>query len=310
MLRDAELGVACEKKMGAQCPLSARCAMGAAYVLLGRPQEAIAVLRKSLELSRDRPELSHTRVFTLGYLVFAASELGDRRNAQRWAIEAGWLASQQHLNDTIYGAIAHTAGALAHNQRGDHAEAARQLDNVRRLRPLLRTGPWLNADLALRCADISLDLGDVAGALEHAQVAGDAVQAYPDAGTLPARLQRLEARIRTGQDYGLTPAELRLVAFLRTHLSLQDIADRLHLARPTVKTHVASIYTKLGVTGRSDAVEVIEQAGLESTEAKVTIPDPELDWRRGAESPMADDGTLSDMLADATSTPAGSTVTG
>ena len=65
---------------------------------------------------------------------------------------------------------------------------------------------------------------------------------------------------------------LRLVAFLRTHHSLKDIADRLHLARPTVKTRVSSIYVKLGVTGRSDAVEVIEQAGLESTEAKLTIP--------------------------------------
>ena len=187
--------------------------MGAAYLLLGRPQEAIAVLRESLALSTDRPELSHTRVFTLGYLVFAAAELGERRDAQRWAVEAGWLAAQQHLHDTIYGAIAYTAGALAHNQRGDQTEAARQLENVRRLRPLLRVGPWLNADLALRCADISLDLGDVAGAVEHAQVAGDALQGYPDAGTLPARLQRLQARIRRGQDYGLTPAELRLVRF-------------------------------------------------------------------------------------------------
>jgi|GEM_PF-3030844 len=151
---------------------------------------------------------------------------------------------------------------------------------LRRLRPLLRAGPWLNADLALRSAEISLDLGDVTGALEHAQVAGDALQGYSDAGTLPARLQRLQARIRRGQDYGLTPAELRLAPFLRTHLSLQDIADRLHLARPTVKTHVASIYGKLGVTGRSDAVEIIEQASLESTEAKATIPDQDLDRGR------------------------------
>ena len=287
MLRDAELGYACEKKMGTQCPLSTRCAMGAAYLLLGRPQEAISVLRESLALSRDRPDLAHTRVFTLGYLVFAATELGDRRDAQRWAVEAGWLAAQQHLHDTIYGAIAYTAGALAHNQRGDQTEAARQLENVRRLRPLLRAGPWLNADLALRCADISLDLGDVVGAVEHAQIADDALQGYPDAGTLPDRLQRLEGRIRRGQDYGLTPAELRLIAFLRTHLSLQEIADRLHLARPTVKTHVASIYGKLGVTGRSDAVEVIEQAGLESIEVKVTIPGPDRDWRRDAGSPSA-----------------------
>ena len=288
MLRDAELGYAYEKKMGTRWLLSARRAMGAAYVLLGQPQEAIAVLRESLALSRDRPDLSHTRVFTLGYLVFAATDLGDRRNAQRWAVEAGWLAAQQHLHDTIYGAIAYTSGALAHNQRGDQTEAARQLEHVRRLRPLLRSGPWLNADLALRCAAISLDLGDVASAVEHAQVADDALQGYPDAGTLPARLQRLQARIRRGQSYGLTPAELRLVAFLRTHLSLQDIADRLHLARPTVKTHVASIYDKLGVTGRSDAVEIIEQAGLESTEAQVTIPGSELDWRREPKSPSAD----------------------
>ncbi len=283
MLRDAELGHACEKQTGIRWLLGARRAMGAAYLLLGRPQEAIAVLRDSLALCRDRPDLSHTRVFTLGYLVFAATELGDRRDAQRWAVEAGWLAAQQHLHNTIYGAIAYTAGALAHNQRGDQTEAARQLENVRRLRPLLRAGPWLNADLALRCADISLDLGDVAGALEHAQVAGDALHGYPDAGTLPARLQRLEARISRGRDYGLTPAELRLVAFLRTHLSLQDIADRLHLARPTVKTHIASIYAKLGVTSRTDAVEIIEQAGVESTETKATSPGPDLDWRRDAE---------------------------
>ena len=301
MLRDAELGYACEKKLGLSSVLSARRAMGAAYLLLGRPQEAIAVLRESLALSADRPELSHTRVFTLGYLVFAAAELGERRDAQRWAVEAGWLAAQQRLHDSIYGAIAHTAGALANNQRGDQTEAARQLENVRRLRPLLLVGPWLNADLALRCADISLDLGDVSGALDHAQVAGDALQGYPDAGTLPARLQRLQARIRGGHDYGLTPAELRLVPFLATHLSLQDIADRLRLARPTVKMHVASIYGKLGVTCRSDAVEIIEHAGLEPTDAEVTIPRPELDRHRDAESQLADDA-MSAILSDARST--------
>jgi LuxR family maltose regulon positive regulatory protein len=299
MLRDAELGVACEKKMGTQCPLSSRCAMGAAFVLLGRPQEAIAVLREALALSTDRPELSHTRVFALGYLVFAAAELGERRFAQRWAVEAGWLVAQQHLHDTTYGAVADAAGALAHNQRGDQTEAARRLENVRRLRPLLRAGPWLSADIALRCADISLNLGDVAGALEHAQVADDALQGYPDAGTLPARLRRLQARIRRGQDYGLTPAELRLVGFLRTHLSLQEIADRLHLARPTVKTHVASIYGKLGVTGRSDAVEIIEQAGLEPPDAKITIPGPGLDSLRDVESPSADGATKSGVLTNA-----------
>jgi LuxR family maltose regulon positive regulatory protein len=264
MLRDAELVYASEKKAGTQWFLSGCRAMGVAYVLLGRPQEAITVLREALDLSRHRPELAHMWVFSLSYLAFAATEMDNRRDAQRWAIEATWVATSEHLHETLHGAIAYTAGALAHQQRGDHTEAARQLEKVRRLRSLLRAAPWLNADLALRCADISLDLGDPAGALELTQLAGDALQGYPDAGTLPARLDRLERRIRRGHDYGLTPAEIRLIAFLPTHLSLQEIADRLCLARPTVKTHVASIYDKLGVPSRSEA-------------AKVTISEPDLD---------------------------------
>jgi LuxR family maltose regulon positive regulatory protein len=130
----------------------------------------------------------------------------------------------------------------------------------------------------LRCAEVSLDLGDPAGALEVAQVAADGLQAYPDAGTLPERLRRLEERISQGHDYGLTPAELRVLSFLATHFSLQEIADRLYLSRPTVKTHVASIYDKLGVPGRSEAVEVIERLGIGSADTNVTQPqknDPE-----------------------------------
>ena len=277
MLRDAELVYASEKKAATRWLVSACRAMGVAYVLLGRPQEAITVLREALARSSDQAELAHARVVSLGYLAFAAAEIGNRRDTQRWAVEATLLVADQHLEETAYSAIAHTARALAHQQRGDHTEAARQLENVRRFRRHLRGATWVNADLALRCADISLDLGDLAGALECAQVAGDALQGFPDAGTLPARLQRLDERIRRGQDYGLTPAELRLVAFLPTHLSLQDIADRLSLSRYTVKTQVASIYDKLGVPGRSEAVEIIEQSGLGSPAAKVTIPDPDLD---------------------------------
>jgi LuxR family maltose regulon positive regulatory protein len=126
-------------------------------------------------------------------------------------------------------------------------------------------------------ADISLDLDDPAGALEFAQAAGDALQGYPDAGTLPGRLVRVEERIRQGHVYRLTSSELRVLSFLPTHLSLQEIADRLYLSRATVKTHVAAIYDKLGVPGRSEAVEIIEELGLGSTGAN--SPDREISVR-------------------------------
>ena len=200
------------------------------------------MLREALALSSHQPDLATERAVSFGYLAFAAAETGTRQDVQRRALEATWLVAEAHLHERAHSAVAHTAGALAHQQRGDHTEAARHLENVRRLRPLYGAVPWVNADLALRCADISLDLGDVVGALELAQVASDALRGYLDAGTLPARLAGLEGRIRRGQDYGLTPAELRLVAFLPMHRSLQEIADRLYLSRATVKTHVASIY--------------------------------------------------------------------
>ena len=190
MLRDAEFVYAAEKPEGTRRLLSACRALGTANVLLGRPQEAIDVFGEALALSSHRPELAHVRLYCLGYMAFAATEIGDRRNAHRWAIEALQLVEEARLDDVAQSAIAYAAGALAQQQRGDHTEAARQLENVRRLRPLLHGVPWLEADCALRCADISLNLGDLAGALEFARVASDALQGYPDAGTLPARLQR------------------------------------------------------------------------------------------------------------------------
>lgn len=52
----------------------------------------------------------------------------------------------------------------------------------------------------------------------------------------------------------MTAAELRLLPYLARHLSLQQIAADLVIGRETVKTQAGSIYRKLGVTSRSEAV--------------------------------------------------------
>jgi len=54
-------------------------------------------------------------------------------------------------------------------------------------------------------------------------------------------------------------AVLRL---LRGALSLREIGQELYVSPNTVKTHAQSIYRKLGVSTRHDAVQRARQAGV------------------------------------------------
>ena len=60
----------------------------------------------------------------------------------------------------------------------------------------------------------------------------------------------------------LTPAELRLLDYLPTHLSMRDIADQLGVTRNTAKSQNVAIYRKLGVASRSDAVTEARRLGI------------------------------------------------
>ena len=60
----------------------------------------------------------------------------------------------------------------------------------------------------------------------------------------------------------LTPAELRLLPYLQTHLTYRDIGERLFVSRNTVSTEVSSIFRKLGVSSRSEAVARATSIGL------------------------------------------------
>jgi DNA-binding CsgD family transcriptional regulator len=80
-----------------------------------------------------------------------------------------------------------------------------------------------------------------------------------DPGILTERIGRLspagdpcDPRVKS-----LTPAELRILHQLATHHTLAQIAAKLYVSRTTVKTHVASIHSKLGVSTRADAVAAL-----------------------------------------------------
>jgi LuxR family maltose regulon positive regulatory protein len=59
-----------------------------------------------------------------------------------------------------------------------------------------------------------------------------------------------------------TPKEREILRELPRHQSVGEIAAKQQLSPNTIKTHMRSIYQKLGVSGRADAVEQAEANGL------------------------------------------------
>ncbi|MGV0155368.1 response regulator transcription factor [Rhodococcus sp. GB-02] len=56
----------------------------------------------------------------------------------------------------------------------------------------------------------------------------------------------------------LTERENEILTFLRTTMTADEIAAHPGIAYPTVKTHIRSIYRKLGVTKRHAAVQAAD----------------------------------------------------
>ena len=60
----------------------------------------------------------------------------------------------------------------------------------------------------------------------------------------------------------LTVREREVLGYLPSHLSVPDIAAKIYVSPNTVKSHLKSIYRKMGVASRGDAVTIAVSRGL------------------------------------------------
>jgi len=77
-----------------------------------------------------------------------------------------------------------------------------------------------------------------------------------------AVVSRLMGRMRTPPGQSLSPRELEVLALVAEGRPNKDIARVLFISETTVKTHLAHIFTKLGVDDRTAAVTVALDRGM------------------------------------------------
>jgi len=77
----------------------------------------------------------------------------------------------------------------------------------------------------------------------------------------PTVATRLLSRVRNASP-ALSARELEVLALVAEGSSNTDIAAHLHLSETTVKSHLAHIYPKLGVSSRTAAVAAARRSGL------------------------------------------------
>ena len=108
-------------------------------------------------------------------------------------------------------------------------------------------------------------LGDTEGLPAVIAEARATVDSCPDPGILGDRLaalERLGAITPAERETELSQRELMVLRLLQGPLSERDIGRELYLSHNTIHSHTKSIYRKLGVSSRAEAVAQASERGL------------------------------------------------
>ncbi|MGV1047553.1 MAG: LuxR C-terminal-related transcriptional regulator [Solirubrobacterales bacterium] len=230
------------------------------------------------ETERARSELSDAarraavwhvpliQVLALAQLALLAAAEEDWQSARilasqaRAQIDRSGLISRPSIALSV--AISAYVSAVDHRDEDARADLSAGRDLLRRLDGF---GAWFEVETAAALAAAAVELNDPAAASELLQLARSRLADLPDAPILDAWVTSIgegAEGLSPGAAAELTPAELRVLRLLPSHLSIRQIAAELNVSQNTVKTQVRAAYRKLGVSSRHEAVELCRQLGL------------------------------------------------
>ena len=241
---------------------------GEAHLLAGHLDEARKALTEASAVAVLMGN-TDTGVICDSELALLAIDRGDWQEAAGRLERALATIDEHRMHDYVGCLLAFAEAARLSLRRSDPSEAHRQLTRAMRARPSATyVFPYVAVRLRLQLAKVYLALAEVAIARQLVRETDDILRHRPALGTLVGEIEdfrRVLAPSATTEVAGrspLTPAELRLLPYLQTHLTVERIAERLFVSSWTVKTQVKSVYRKLGVSSRNDAVQKAATIGL------------------------------------------------
>ena len=227
---------------------TALCLLAEAHLLTGDVDQAAALFAEASALAADDVQHRHAR-----------RQRGPSSPCWRWIAGAGrrrptrlelaLAAIDEHrMHDYATSVLAFAGAARLAVHRGDLKEANRQLTRAMRARPSCTFAlPYLAVRVRLQLAKVYWAIADHDDGSSPA--ARDRRHPAPPAGArrprrrglgVPPASSHRARRLGAAGASPLTPAELRLLPYLQTHLTIREIAERLFVSRNTVNSQVSA----------------------------------------------------------------------
>jgi LuxR family transcriptional regulator, maltose regulon positive regulatory protein len=266
MRADAELALTLIP-VGSLWRAPAQLLAGISRLLGGDLAVADDLLAEAVEVAQDTGATLAASV-TLAERALLAIGRQDWREAEALVAQARSVVVTAHLEACVTSVVVYAAAARVAVHHGKVDQAEQDLARAKQLRPQATHAlPYyaVQARLELTCAYLAL--ADVAAARTVLREVDDLLRWRPDLGTLPDQANQLRSQLDyIGADAigtaSLTMAEQRLLPLLPTHHTFREIGQRLHVSQHTVKSQAMSIYRKLGVSSRGQAIQRARTLGL------------------------------------------------
>ena len=237
--------------------------LGYYLYLTGKPGEATTRLNEVVETT---PAATDDQMFALGLLSVIARESSHIAEADELATRASHPITASSLLAEGAMTTAQLARGLARADSGDLVGSERDLElavSAARASPWLQ--PWLLVQGLLTQAALYVRRGDLERSQQVLAEVREHLDRYPPSSVLSERTRNLETSISRDHPLlgePLTERELTVLRLMPTDSTQGEIGEQLYLSINTVKSHARSIFRKLGVGSRPEAVARAQDMGL------------------------------------------------